>query len=61
MGFLLVATGLALWHGTLWWWLAVAASHAMLDRLVIAREEAYLAARFGTAYEGYRGRVRRWM
>lgn len=31
-----------------------------LDRLAIAREEAYLTRRFGAAYEGYCGRVRRW-
>jgi protein-S-isoprenylcysteine O-methyltransferase Ste14 len=39
----------------------VAVLHALLDRLVIAREEAYLGARFGAAYEAYKGRVRRWM
>lgn len=61
LGFLLIATGMALAWGTLWGWLAVVASHAVLDRLVIAREEAYLAARFGAAYEAYRNRVRRWM
>ncbi len=61
LGFLLGATGLALSWGTLWGWLGVVATHALLDRLVIAREETYLAARFGAAYEAYRGRVRRWM
>jgi protein-S-isoprenylcysteine O-methyltransferase Ste14 len=61
LGFLLACTGLALAWGTLWGWVGVAASHALLDRLVIAKEEAYLATRFGAAYEGYKGRVRRWM
>lgn len=61
LGFLLAATGMALRWGDLWGWIAVAASHFMLDRLVIAREEAYLADRFGPAYERYRARVRRWM
>jgi len=28
---------------------------------VIAREEAYLEWRFGDAYRGYKGRVRRWL
>jgi protein-S-isoprenylcysteine O-methyltransferase Ste14 len=61
LAFLLAAAGLALVWGTLWGWLGVAVVHAMLDRLVIAKEEAYLASRFGAPYEAYKGRVRRWM
>ncbi len=61
LGFLLAAAGFALRWGDLWGWVAVFASLLLLDRLVIAREEAYLAARFGPAYEAYRRRVRRWM
>jgi protein-S-isoprenylcysteine O-methyltransferase Ste14 len=33
----------------------------LMDRLVIPREEAYLARRFGADYEAYRRRVRRWL
>lgn len=33
----------------------------VIDRLVIAREEVYLAKRFGAPYESYRRRVRRWI
>ncbi|MBR0672288.1 methyltransferase family protein [Neoroseomonas soli] len=61
LGFLVAAVGFALRWGDLWGWLAVIASHLMLDRLVVAKEEAYLATRFGPAYEGYRRRVRRWL
>jgi protein-S-isoprenylcysteine O-methyltransferase Ste14 len=61
LGFLLAAAGLALVWGTLWGWIGVAVLHGVLDRLVIAREEAYLAARFGAPYEAYKARVRRWM
>ena len=61
LGLLLGATGLALIWGTLWAWLGVAVLHGVLDRLVIAKEEAYLATRFGADYESYKGRVRRWM
>lgn len=61
LGFLLLATGMALRWGDLWGWIGVAACHLMLDRLVIAREETYLVARFGAAYDAYRARVRRWM
>lgn len=34
---------------------------AVVDRFVIAREERYLAARFGANYEAYRQKVRRWL
>ena len=61
LGLLLGATGLALIWGTLWGWLGVAVLHGVLDRLVIAKEEADLATRFGAAYAAYQGRVRRWM
>lgn len=61
LGFVLVVAGFALRLGDLWGWLAVAASWLLLDRWVIAREEAYLASRFGSAYAGYRSRVRRWL
>lgn len=33
----------------------------VVDRSVIAREEAYLLHRFGAAYGGYRDAVRRWL
>jgi len=61
LGFLLAAAGLALIWGTLWGWVGVAVLHGVLDRLVIAKEEAYLTARFGAAYAAYQSRVRRWM
>lgn len=60
-GFLLVTAGFALRWGELWGWLGVCVSFALLEKLVVAKEEAYLAARFGAAYEGYRRRVRRWV
>lgn len=33
----------------------------LIDKRVIPTEEAYLARRFGDAYEDYRRRVRRWL
>lgn len=61
LGFLVALAGFALRSGDLWGWVAVAVGHLLLDRLVVAREEAYLATRFGAAYEAYRRRVRRWL
>ncbi|MCB4821905.1 methyltransferase family protein [Roseicella aerolata] len=61
LGFLLVATGFALRWGDLWPWLSVAWCFLLLDRMVVAREEAYLRRRFGAAYEAYMQRVRRWV
>ena len=61
LGFLLTTGGFALRWADLWSWLAVAASFLLLDRMVVAREEAYLRARFGAAYDAYRARVRRWL
>ncbi len=34
---------------------------AVVDRFVIAREERYLAAKFGAPYDAYRQKVRRWL
>ncbi len=61
LGFLVLLAGFALRWGDLWGWIALVASHLMLDRMVVAKEEAYLATRFGAGYEAYRSRVRRWV
>lgn len=61
LGFVLALAGVALLWGDLWGWVAAAVAWALLDRTVVAREEAYLAARFGAAYASYRTRVRRWL
>ena len=61
LGLVLLVAGFALRWGDLWGWLAAAAAQQSLDRLVIAREEPYLARRFGAAYTEYRARVRRWI
>ena len=61
LGFLAVSAGFALHWGDLWPWLALVAAFLVLDRHVVAREEAYLRARFGAPYAGYMQRVRRWI
>lgn len=49
-------------HFNLWWpIILIPFLIAVMDRLVIAREEAYLTRRFGDEYQNYRTRVRRWL
>jgi len=61
LAMMLLTGGIALAWGSLWALLAVAGVGVVLDRGVIAREEPYLAARFGADYAAYRARVRRWL
>lgn len=55
----LVGTGVAAGRG--WFLLVVPLFMALVTRLAIVREEAYLARRFGAAYTDYKTRVRRWL
>lgn len=52
---------LALWSAQLWALLLLPAALAVLQRLVIVKEEAYLERRFGREYLDYKARVRRWL
>lgn len=45
----------------IWLLLVLPVVIAAVDQLVIAREEGYLALRFGRAYCDYMMRVRRWL
>jgi protein-S-isoprenylcysteine O-methyltransferase Ste14 len=53
--------GLGLALASTWALILLAPVLVVMDRLVIAREEPYLAARFGAPYEAYLRRVRRWL
>ena len=53
--------GIALLAGSTWMLLALVPAVAVMDRLIIAREERYLERRFGAAYADYCRRVRRWL
>lgn len=61
LGLTAVCAGLALADANPWLLALLLPVLAALDRLVIAREEPYLEARFGDAYRAYRARVRRWV
>lgn len=52
---------IAIIAGSAWFFGATAALAAILDRIVIAREEKVMTETFGPAFEAYRTRVRRWV
>jgi protein-S-isoprenylcysteine O-methyltransferase Ste14 len=53
--------GIGLIAGSLWVLATLALALLVVRHYVIAREEAYLARRFGTAYTAYQARGRRWL
>jgi len=57
----LLTVGAGLWLNTWWVFILLLPAVALVDRFVIAREEAYLRRRFGAEYEAYMARVRRWL
>jgi protein-S-isoprenylcysteine O-methyltransferase Ste14 len=59
MAFLYIALALA--FGVIWALIVLPAVIVAVDRLVIAREEPYLEAKFGDRYRAYKRRVRRWL
>ena len=61
VGLTLLYVGVAALLDSAWPLLALPIVLALLVRLVIRREEAYLADAFGADYAAYRTRVRRWM
>jgi protein-S-isoprenylcysteine O-methyltransferase Ste14 len=60
-GLTLLYAGIAVLAGALWPLATLVAALVLVDRAVIAREERYLARKFGAEYEAYRRRVRRWL
>jgi len=61
VGLTMTLTGLALWWGGAWALVGPVAFAAYLTRFQIVPEERVLAAKFGDAFDEYRGRVRRWL
>lgn len=58
---LLLSLSFALLTASVWFFAATAVLGALLDRIVIAREERVLGAHFGDEFGSYRRRVRRWL
>lgn len=59
--FLLIVAGLSLMLSLEWGIVLLPALWFALDRLIVRREEAYLAAKFGDEYDSYRRQTRRWL
>ena len=53
--------GIALLGDALWALVPLPFVLAVIDRMVIAREERYLERKFGREYLDYKGTVRRWI
>ncbi len=58
---LLLIIGIACWLNSVWFLVVAPVFVGLITFGVIVREEQYLSRRFGTAYDDYRARVRRWL
>jgi len=58
---MLALLGAAIGFNTLWILVALVLFYFVIRYGVIAREEAYLARKFGGTYSDYQSRVRRWL
>lgn len=61
LGLLIFQVGAGCLLGNVWILLLTVPSFVLLDRLVIAGEERYLAALYGADFDVYCRRVRRWL
>jgi protein-S-isoprenylcysteine O-methyltransferase Ste14 len=61
LGFTLLSAGIGLMTNSLWVAAMAVVAAAVTKRLVIDKEEPYLARRFGSDYLTYQQRVRRWV
>lgn len=61
VGLASLTLGVGSWMNTWWVILLLVPALILIDRFVIAREEAYLRRRFGADYDEYMRRVRRWV
>jgi protein-S-isoprenylcysteine O-methyltransferase Ste14 len=61
LGMTFLYVGFAFAFGVIWALALLPAVLVIVDRLAIAREEAYLERKFGQDYRDYKARVRRWL
>jgi protein-S-isoprenylcysteine O-methyltransferase Ste14 len=60
LGFVTALLGAGVWADSVWVAASAVPAWAVLQRTIVAREEAYLATRFPEQYSAYARRVRRW-
>lgn len=61
LGMVLIVSGIAIIEGSVSPWIVVAALAVLLDRIFILREEKMLQEAFGTVFQQYKKRIRRWL
>jgi protein-S-isoprenylcysteine O-methyltransferase Ste14 len=61
LGLATTLLGLAIFFGSIAMLVAPAVFYAVIDRMVIPREEETMERLFGQDYVAYKGRVRRWI
>ncbi len=61
LSLVLVLVGMATWLGSIATWLVIPLFILLITRIFIRTEEKMLAETFGSDYEEYRVRVRRWI
>ncbi|MBV6449617.1 MAG: hypothetical protein MHPDNHAH_00329 [Anaerolineales bacterium] len=61
LGMVLMLIGFPLAFGNVWGIPLTLTFVPLMNKLVIEREEAYLAKKFGEGYTGYQSRVKRWL
>lgn len=61
IGYTLLYVGISFWANSLWPVVLLPFVLWVVQRAVIAREEAYLQERFGDTYSSYCQQVRRWL
>lgn len=61
LGMAVIYVGVALWIRAPWALVLLPLVVLLVDRLVIAKEERYLAGKFGEPYLAYKSKVRRWI
>lgn len=61
LAWLPLVAGISIFTGTIWPLIMMAPVYVVVDRFIVAPEEAYLAEKFGASYQAYREKVRRWL
>lgn len=61
LAFSLCQLGIAIWVNSVWLLATLAGAVALINSVVIPREEQYLERKFGAQYLDYKASVRRWL